>query len=162
MRLRKATPGDIALLTAWEQQPHVAEAGISGWDWDEMLSHSLEWRHLLIAEVNDRPIGFLQIIDPSRDDYWGDIGSGLRALDIWIGPPDALGRGYGTEMMHKAIDLCFEDDAVSAVLLDPLDTNTAAHRLYRRLGFTLIEHRRFDDVDCAIFQLKRADWRKDT
>jgi aminoglycoside 6'-N-acetyltransferase len=36
-------------------------------------------------------IGFVQIIDPAREEshYWGDAPGGLRAIDIWIGEADA-------------------------------------------------------------------------
>jgi RimJ/RimL family protein N-acetyltransferase len=55
----------------------------------------------------------------------------MRAIDIWIGEESDLGRGYGTEMMRLALDRCFADQAVKAVLLDPLTRNTRAHRFYR-------------------------------
>lgn len=40
-----------------------------------------------IGELDGRPIGAMQIIDPHREatHYWGDIEPNLRALDIWIG-----------------------------------------------------------------------------
>ena len=43
----------------------------------------------------------MQIIDPLAEPthYWGEVEPNLRALDIWIGEKDALGRGYGTAMM---------------------------------------------------------------
>jgi hypothetical protein len=55
-----------------------------------------------------RPIGFLQIIDPAREDshYWGEIEENLRAIDIWIGGTTALDRGFGTRMMRFGRDDC--------------------------------------------------------
>ncbi len=160
MQLRKATPGDARLLRSWEDQPHVAAAGIEDWPWDAMLADDPDWRQIRIAEVAGRPVGVLQIIDPAREEtgYWGDCGPGLRAIDIWIGPPDALGRGIGTAMMRAALALCFAPPDVHAVVIDPRPDNHAAHRFYRRLGFVFLEHRRLGDSDAAIFQLTRADW----
>jgi aminoglycoside 6'-N-acetyltransferase len=39
-----------------------------------------------------------------------------------------LGRGYGTQMRRLALDRCFADHAVKAVLLEPLASNARAHR----------------------------------
>lgn len=161
MQLRAARRGDIPTLRAWDREDHVRAAGISGWDWEEMLSTDPDWRDLLIAELGGQPIGFLQIMDPARDPsrYWGECGPDLRALDIWIGDADRLGQGHGTEMMRQALDWCFADPAVRAVIIDPLTSNTKAHRFYERLGFAFVEQRRFDADDCSIFELTRADWR---
>ena len=49
--------------------------------------------------------------------------------------PPALNRGFGTEMMRQAADRCFADPAVTAIVIDPLNSNVAAHRFYRRHGF---------------------------
>jgi RimJ/RimL family protein N-acetyltransferase len=74
-----------------------------------------------------RPIGFVQIIDPAREEshYWGDCEPNLRAIDIWIGEADCLNKGYGTQMMRLAIERCFADPSVTAILIDPLASNTA-------------------------------------
>lgn len=43
-------------------------------------------------------IGVIQVIDPAGEEtqYWGNIGEGYRAIDIWIGEAEDLGKGYGT------------------------------------------------------------------
>lgn len=114
----------------------------------------------MIAEADGRPIGFVQIIDPAREDsrYWGDVAPDLRAIDLWIGEAAELGKGYGTQMMLLALDRCFTDPAVSAVLVDPLAANTRAHRFYERLGFRFVERRRFGRDDCFVYRLGRAGY----
>lgn len=158
--LRKVTIDDLALLLYWEKQPHVVTAGVGDWQWEtEIYKPSLhqEW---LISEVNGRPVGFVQIIDPALEEshYWGDVPENLRAIDIWIGEPDALGRGYGTAIMTQAIDRCFADPAVTAILIDPLAANTRAHAFYQRLGFQFLERRLFDQDDTFVFRLTREKW----
>ena len=122
----------------------------------------VDWSELLIAEFDGRPIGFLQIIDPAREDshYWGNIEENSRAIDIWIGETTALGRGFGTRMMHLALKKCFADPHVEAVLLDPLATNTRAHRFYERLGFRPIGLRRFGQDDCIVYRLDHSAWER--
>ena len=102
----------------------------------------------------------MQIIDPAGEPtrYWGDCERNLRAIDIWIGEPDCLGQGLGTQMMTQAIERCFAAPEVTAILIDPLETNTDAQRFYRRLGFEEVGPRRFGDDDCTVMRLTRAGW----
>jgi aminoglycoside 6'-N-acetyltransferase len=158
MRLRPATPDDIPLLRHWDSQPHViASDPNDDWQWETELQRTPPWRESLIAELAGRPIGFLEIIDPQREDshYWGDCGPGLRAIDIWIGGAADLGQGHGTVMMNLAIERCFADPGVAAILLDPLASNERAQRFYRRLGFRYVEDRWFGEDHCAVHRLDR-------
>jgi aminoglycoside 6'-N-acetyltransferase len=186
INLRPATPADLNQLQHWDEQPHVLAAKYSltaeasdlrvqhwdqqlyvlaadpndDWHWKEELSRNPDWRELLIAEIDDRPIGFIQIIDPAREEthYWGDIAPDLRAIDIWIGEESDLGKGYGTRMMQLALAQCFADPRVTAVLIDPLANNTRSHRFYERLGFQFVEPRKFGDDDCFVYCLNRSNW----
>ena len=159
MNLRRAAISDLALLRSWDLKPHVAAAsGEDGpADWETELRRTASWQEMLIAEIGGRPIGFVQIIDPAREDthYWGDVAPNLRAIDIWIGEETDLGRGLGSTMMRLALDRCFGDPSVAAVLIDPLESNTGAHRFYERFGFRRIERRRFGSDDCIVYRLDR-------
>lgn len=157
--LRPATPADRALLERWDDEPHVlASDPNDDWGWETELARDPDWREQLIAELDGRPIGFVQIIDPAREDsrYWGDVGPNLRAVDIWIGEPDTLGKGHGTQMMRLALERCFADPAVEAVLVDPLAANLRAHRFYERLGFRPVGPRRFGADACLVYRLERT------
>lgn len=159
--LRPATFADLELLRHWDQQPHVIAADPNDdWGWETELVRNPDWREQLIAELDGRPIGFIQIIDPALEDshYWGDVPDNLRAIDIWIGESEDLGRGYGTRMMGLALDRCFANPAVIAVLIDPLANNTRAHRFYERLGFRFVERRQFGDDNCFVFRLERTEF----
>lgn len=161
IELRPATLDDLSLLRHWDQQLHVIESNPNDdWHWDVELTRSPSWRSQLIAEDDGRPVGFLEIIDPEAEDehYWGDCGPGLRAIDIWIGEPYDLSHGFGTQMMNIALGRCFADAEVQAVLVDPLSSNTRAHRFYERCGFKFVEFRRFGDDHCAVMRLDRATW----
>ena len=161
MDLRAATPDDLKLLRNWDEQPHVVAADPNDdWAWEVELGRAPDWREQLIAEVGGRPVGFLQIIDPAREEtrYWGNVPPRLRAIDIWIGGEADLGKGYGTQMMHLALDRCFKDATVTAVLIDPLANNVRAHRFYERLGFRLVGRRHFGEDDCFVYRLERSDY----
>ena len=160
--LRPATIDDLALLRHWGEQPHVMKAGVDSdeWGWETELEKNFDWREFLIAEKDASPLGFMQIIDPLREEshYWGDVAPNLRAIDIWIGEARDLAKGYGTVMMKLAIEKCFAPPEVTAIIIDPLASNTDAHRFYERLGFKFVEERTFGEDVCFVYRLDRADW----
>lgn len=162
VRLRPATPADAALLRRWDERPHVVAADPNDdWGWEVELGRQLDWREQLIAEVDGRRVGYVEIIDPAREEghYWGNVAPNLRAVDLWIGEEADLGQGYGTRMMALALERCFADPAVPAVLVDPLASNTRAQRFYERMGFRFVGRRRFGQDECSVWRLDRNRWR---
>jgi aminoglycoside 6'-N-acetyltransferase len=158
INLRKATVEDIDLLKHWDKQQHVIDCDPDDeWDWESELQKDPEWREQLVADKDGEPIGFIQIIDPFHEEthYWGEIEENKRAIDIWIGEEANLNKGYGTQMMNLAIQRCFSVPEVDAIFIDPLKTNTKAHRFYARLGFEFLEERIFDGKECFVYVLKR-------
>ncbi|WP_213270701.1 GNAT family N-acetyltransferase [Hyphomonas sp.] len=166
IRLRPATRADLQRLLHWDEQPHVQGTGgeddWNEWDWENQLGRDVPWREFLIAELEGRPIGFVQTIDCREEEshYWGtDCPEHSWAIDIWIGEADCLGKGYGTQMMHLAFARCFAHPLCQHILIDPLADNIAAHRFYQSLGFKLLGPRSFGPDQCLVYQLTRADWR---
>lgn len=168
--LRPATRADVSHLDRWDRQPHViaatsddpdADIAFEDAEWAEEIESEDPASAYFIAELDGRPIGAMQVIDPAQEKthYWGDdCPENLRAMDIWIGELDALGRGYGTQMMTLALDDAFSNPAITDVIIDPLASNTDAHRFYLRLGFRPVGRRDFDGDDCLVMNLTRADW----
>jgi aminoglycoside 6'-N-acetyltransferase len=160
LKLRTATLADLEVLRHGDTQAHViASDPDSDWEWQTELARNPPWREQLIAELDGRPIGFVQIIDPTQEysHYWGDVPENLRALDIWLGEADALGKGYGTHIMQLALARCFADSNVTAVLIDPLASNMRAHTFYERIGFRFVERRCFGEDECLVFQIRREE-----
>ena len=170
--LRPATPADVSCLERWDKEPHVIAAtsddpdavvAFEDAEWLDEISNDDPASDYFIAEIEGRPIGAMQVIDPAleRTHYWGqDCPKNLCAMDIWIGEADCLNKGYGTQMMTLAINRAFADPRVEAIVIDPLNSNTDAHRFYQRLGFRPTGRRLFDeDDDCLVHRLNRADWR---
>ena len=168
--LRPASQSDAPLFERWDRQPHVISAttddpeavrAFEDAHWPDEIAAQDENNEYLIAELCGQPIGAMQIIDPHLESthYWGEIQPNLRAIDIWIGEPDCLGRGYGETMMRLAMRRCFADPAVTAIVIDPLASNVRAHKFYRRLGFTPLGPRRFGEDDCLVHEISREVWR---
>lgn len=173
LSLRNATHGDIPVLQRWDRDPTVIASVSDNPDAVVAFGEENDWVQNIalyepdvweywIAELGGRPIGAMQMIDPHREPthYWGEIGPDLRALDIWIGEPDARGKGYGGLMMKMGIARCFATPAVTAIVIDPLASNTRAHRFYQRLGFVPVERRMFGEDDTLVHKLTREDWSK--
>jgi aminoglycoside 6'-N-acetyltransferase len=159
LRLRPATREDAVVLRRWESAPHlVGLLGDDDWQWETALALDRPAHRPFIAEVEGQPIGFLEILYPELDPehYWGDLPPGHRAIDLWIGEPEFLGRGFGREMMRQALDLCFADSEVQTVLVDPLASNTASHRFYERCGFRFIQERSFGADRCHVYEITRT------
>ena len=166
INLRRATLDDVPLLEVWDTDPGVIAAttddreidrAFGGLDWRDELRHDSAVSYYLIAELDGRPIGAMQIIDPHEEPthYWGEIEPNLRAIDIWIGTHNDRNQGYGAEMMRLAHGLCFANPLVSAIVIDPLASNTRALAFYHRLGYVTIEHRMFGDDECLVLKLSR-------
>jgi aminoglycoside 6'-N-acetyltransferase len=144
--LREATPADVPLLEEWDALPHVqAATGLGDQDSPDLAElvdgAAPGWQHF-IAELScpsgDRPVGVIQIVDPSVDpnSHWGALATPRHpTVHIWIGPADLLGQGLGRQMMAAAIARCFANPAVEAILIDPLASNRRAISFYQRLGF---------------------------
>ncbi len=163
IQLRKANIKDLSILQYWDKQEHViASDPNDDWNWAIELKREPEWREQLVAEINGEAIGFIQIIDPEKEEthYWGKIDSNKRAIDIWIGEKENLNKGYGTEMMSLALERCFLDKDVTEVLIDPIESNRKAIRFYKKIGFGFVEKRSFGADTCEVYSIKREDWIK--
>jgi aminoglycoside 6'-N-acetyltransferase len=167
--LRPATLKDVAWLDLWDTDADViacstddadATVAFEDTDWANELAMQSDAYRYFIAELDGRPIGAMNICDPYLEatHYWGDVAPNLRALDIWIGAPADRSRGYGSAMMRLALERCFADPRVTAVVIDPLASNVRAHRFYARLGFEPVGRRRFGADDCLVHELTRERW----
>jgi aminoglycoside 6'-N-acetyltransferase len=170
LKLRPATQKDIPSLEKWDREPHVITATSDrenqevalgdGQYWQDEIGQQTEHFQYYIAELAGRPIGAMLMIDPHLEHthYWGEIEPNLRALDIWIGEKENLGKGYGEQMMRIAFQMCFADPQVKAIVIDPLNSNPRAHKFYQRLGFRPEGRRSFGEDDCLVHRLTRQNW----
>ena len=161
--LRRATLADLPIVRVWDVDAEViaSGAGRSAEVWAAELPREVDWYEPLIAELDGVPVGYLELIDAAREEshYWGDdVESDAWGLDIWVGRSTDRCRGIGTAMMHAALRRCFTVHRATAVLLDPLSTNSRACRFYERLGFQLLGVRRLGDDDCCVYRLGRDEY----
>lgn len=171
--MRPATLDDVPLLDLWDLEPDVIWATSDDPDapkalgdayWPDALAHVRHDYQYFIAKLDRWPVAGLQIVDPHTEPthYWGEVEPHLRAIDIWLGSAADPGRGFGREAMRLAIEACFRDPDVKAIIIDPLVSNTRADTFYQRLGFRPEGIRELgeDDDACLVHRLTREDWRK--
>ena len=82
---------------------------------------------------------------------------GHRAIDIWIGEPDARNRGYGAQMMEQAIARCFADPSVHTILIDPLVTTPAPTASTSAWASNMSWAVRSATTSCSVYKLNRPD-----
>jgi GNAT superfamily N-acetyltransferase len=109
------------------------------------------------AKVATELSAFLSCCDDTRDGFWsavaneqvegaividGKDAAGAGAHLRWFIVSDALrGRGAGNRLMESAMDFC-RRKGYSKVYLWTFEGLAAAHHLYHKHGFTLVEQRR--------------------
>lgn len=167
--IRVATAADVPVLERWDVDPDViactsddpnAEQAFDGAIWPDEIAANSDVSCYYIVELAGRPIAGMQVIDPHLEPthYWGEMEPNRRAIDIWIGDSGDRNNGHGGRMMRAVIERCFADPAVTAIVIDPLNSNRNAHRFYQRLGFKIVGRRFFEADDCLVHRLDRADW----
>ena len=65
---------------------------------------------------------------------------------------------YGAPAGRRVTMRALAEAGVTAVIIDPLNSNTAAQRFYQRLGFVEVGRRMFDQDDCLVMRLEKTDW----
>jgi aminoglycoside 6'-N-acetyltransferase len=166
--LRKALVDDIPMLKFWDTQEHVIKCHsddvkeIESDDWDTVIATPPDHTDYYITQLGEIPIGVMQIIDPALEEshYWGNVETNLKAVDIWIGEKENLNKGYGTQMMNLACEVCFRNPNVKEIIIDPLTSNINAIRFYERFGFSFVEKRMFEEDACSVYKLERDKWLK--
>jgi len=143
--LRSMTREDFPRLGSWLARPHVQR-----WWKETGAPDEVERKYgphidgadptrMFVAEVDGVPIGMLQT-------YWVDdypehaesVGlPGAVGVDLFIGEPDYLGRGYGPAMLRAFLSTVvpgFYSGATGAVA-DPSASNGTSIRAFEKAGF---------------------------
>lgn len=134
-RFRPATPDDLALLAAWQAQPHVR----AWWDADDPYDADdladprvARW----IVSAAGRPFAFMQdyTVHGWDDHHFAGLPEGARGIDQFIGDPGMIGAGHGTGFIGARLRTLFAAGA-PVVATDPHPDNARAIAVYAKLGF---------------------------
>ena len=144
--LRYVTREDVARLKRWLQDDEVAESWFGRYSYgdpahlgynpaevieagqDEWASTFEDPSHTILSVYSDdEHIGEFHV---AIEEAWGD-----GQISILIGRKDLWHKGYGTATMRAGLDLSFGQLGLYRVWVDVPEYNTAARRMFERLGF---------------------------
>ena len=149
IRLREVPDPDLPLIERWLRQPHVRD---SWGDPDANLRLLREppaaghWRAMI--EADGRPVGLVLWQHPTRDELdlacLFDVPANVIDIDIMIGEPDAVGRGFGSAAIGLVAENALADPAVPFVIGCARLDNLASQKAFAKAGFR--KDRVFDDT----------------
>ncbi len=151
LSVRPITMDDTDLIVMWRNKPRIMNNFLVR----EPITHEdhVHWMHEKVeaglvrqfiilehADGDERPIGSVYIRDIDMDERTAEYG-------IFIGEDDALGHGYGNDIVNWAVAYA-RDMGIRTFYLRVLTDNTPAVRSYEQAGFKpiriekdFIEHR---------------------
>ena len=140
---------DFALLGRWLRTPHVAR-----WWADDFSDEGLEEMYggcidgtepseVFIAERGGRAIGLMQRYRIDAYSHYrekiatlAEVPAETSSIDYLIGPEDAIGRGWGTELIRAFTARLWQDDPGAVSIIVPVHAeNPASWRALERAGF---------------------------
>ena len=144
--LRYVTREDVARLKSWLQDDEVAESWFGRYSYgdpahlgynpaevieagqDEWASTFEDPSHTILSIYSGgEHIGEFHV---AIEEAWGD-----GQISILIGRKDLWHKGYGTATMRAGLNLSFGQLGLYRVWVDVPEYNTAARRMFERLGF---------------------------
>lgn len=140
VRLGSIREDDIATLISWDDNqafmrlmvssPAFPRPELEQREWWQARLKAKDQFHLGIRlKADNQLIGTVSItqVEWNHQCAWISIG---------IGDAEARGRGYGGEALRLALDLAFDELGLHRISLSVFAYNSAAIRLYERLGWT--------------------------
>ena len=135
---RPARAADLPMLDQWLHTPEV----VRWWGEPEGQAALLEedlanpLMAMRIVSFEERPFAYAQHYDvwswPQA--HFAGLPAGARAIDAFIGVPEMLGRGHGSDFL-RLLALQLRAEGAPAVAIDPDVANLRARRAYGRAGF---------------------------
>ena len=140
-KFKPLTEEHFEILFKWLQNPHVREWWDSEDNWAdfekrhlEMLSLPLVFPHIVYR--NDAPIGYINYWFVEDDpDFLPHYPKDTVGTDQFIGEPELIGKGIGTEFVRQFTDELSLKPNISLVITDPDPNNLKAIRSYEKAGF---------------------------
>ncbi|MFL5335807.1 MAG: GNAT family N-acetyltransferase [Geminicoccaceae bacterium] len=127
IRLRPASPEDLAWLAALEQKPDYARF-LCAWPADRHAASLIDphKRYLVFEDSAANRCGFAIL---------AGVGRRGRAIELVRIAVDRPGQGRGTAALRHLIGYVFDELGAMRLELDVFDDNERARRAYRGLGF---------------------------
>ena len=128
---------DTDLIIAWRNREDVrrnfiyrepfTRQGHENWV-NTMIRPGRAVQMIIVDSADDAPLGSVYIRDIDRGHLKAEYG-------IFIGVPQARGRGIGTAAARLMLRYCFEEEGLHRIYLRALAGNRQAIRSYEKAGF---------------------------
>lgn len=169
MIFRRLAVSDFSLLLKWLKEPHV-----KAW-WDK----EIEWTSELIQEkydtyvqgyklekgkrkkidayiicIDDTSIGYIQAYnayDFERSIPLIGLPQSLAAIDMCIGAKEYLGKGIGSQALKEFLEF-FCNHNYAFIFVDPEKENSAAIKMYEKVGFKKIRDDKSSDEVWMLYE----------
>lgn len=135
------TEEHFSLLFQWLQSPHVQTCWDFENNWEEfqirhqeMISSPLVFPHIVYKDKI--PIGYINYWFVEEDpDFKPHFRSDTVGTDQFIGVPELIGKGIGSEFIRQFTNELLSDPKINLVITDPDPKNLNAIRAYEKAGF---------------------------
>jgi RimJ/RimL family protein N-acetyltransferase len=149
--MRPMAPLDLALVSRWLAEPHVARwftpestAEVELAKYRQRVEDPHGKTVMRVVELSGRPVGWCQWYrwddDPGAASAIG-AGTGEVGADYALGEPDAIGHGVGTAMIAALVEEVRRLHPVAGLVIAPEAGNRASCRVLEKNGFQLVDAR---------------------
>jgi aminoglycoside 6'-N-acetyltransferase len=163
IRFRPLEESDLPQVGAWLRTEHVAE-----W-WRDPLEVAVEKRgeaiegrrrvEQYVILDDGRSLGMIQTYRVADHPDWGElIGVEPEAagVDLFVGEPDAVGRGLGPEILREfAHTIVFSRAETTAVVATVEEANRRSWRAFEKAGFRHVRDVEEDGLPHRLMRLER-------
>jgi aminoglycoside 6'-N-acetyltransferase len=114
--------------------------------------------HFVIL-VDERPVGMIQTYRVGDHPEWGeliDVEPEAAGLDLFVGDPDAVGRGLGPEILREfARTVVFSRPETTAAVATIEEANRRSWRAFEKAGFRHVRDVEEDGLPHRLMRLER-------
>ena len=159
------TQESLPLLFMWFCNPHVSEFWPEPKTWNEFEE---KWKKKFatdfrfIAYLDGIPFGYIHyyhVSEETRKKYEQlHIPASAVGIDLLIGDPSYLGKGYGKKLIEEFIEFIKQQEPqCKAIIIDPASNNVRAIACYKRVGFEYTSSETVDDTSSVPLMIYRLD-----
>ena len=131
------TPDHLPMIRRWLETPEV----VRWWGQPDeqylLVSGDLDHPDMdqFVVAIGDRPFGYIQCYALSTwNQAFGPQPEATRGIDQFIGEPDMIGRGHGSDFIRQFADGLLAS-GIPRIVTDPDPDNVRAVRAYAKAGF---------------------------
>jgi aminoglycoside 6'-N-acetyltransferase len=134
---RAMTRTDLPLIRRWLQTAEVRRWWGDPDEQYDLVSGDLDHPDMdqFIVALDERPFGYIQRYRLSTwNQGFGDHPPETRGIDQFIGEPELIGHGHGSQFIRQFVDEAF-GGGTPRIVTDPDPENGRAVRAYEKAGF---------------------------